>query len=105
MLGLDTESYRASIEDILDKTILRQLDDRAQQGLDKEALASLINLLVRALCRGAGSVDGGQTHRRGVANVRLAGLLKPARELLDRVHAEVFLTQPLIEYLLANLVL
>lgn len=49
MLGLDAESYRAAIEEILDKTILNQLSANAPQGLDKESLAPLINLLVRAL--------------------------------------------------------
>ncbi|MCG8559290.1 MAG: YybS family protein [Hyphomicrobiales bacterium] len=49
MVGLDAESYRAAIQEILDKTILDQLGANAPQGLDKEALTPLINLLVRAL--------------------------------------------------------
>ncbi|MGI9383421.1 MAG: DUF2232 domain-containing protein [Methyloligellaceae bacterium] len=49
MLGLDSESYRATIQDILNKTILNQLGANAPEGLDKESLAPLINLMVRAL--------------------------------------------------------
>lgn len=49
LLGLSAEAYEATVRDMLDNTILKQLGDSAPQGLDKDALAPVVDLLVRAL--------------------------------------------------------
>lgn len=49
LFGMDVETYRASLQEILDKTFLSQLPDMGEIALDKEKLAPVIELLIRAL--------------------------------------------------------
>jgi hypothetical protein len=49
LFGLDVETYRASLQEILDKTFFSQLPEGVPKGLDKETMGPVIELLIRAL--------------------------------------------------------
>ncbi len=49
LFGMDVETYRANLQEILDKTFLNQLPEGMPKGLDKEKIAPVIELLIRAL--------------------------------------------------------
>ncbi len=49
LFGMDVETYRANLQEILDKTFLNQLPEDMPKGLDKEKMAPVIELLIRAL--------------------------------------------------------
>lgn len=49
LFGMDVETYRANLKEILDRTFLNQLPEDLPQGLDKEKMAPVIELLIRAL--------------------------------------------------------
>jgi hypothetical protein len=49
LFGMDVETYRANLQEILDKTFLSQLPNVGELALDKEKLAPVIEMLIRAL--------------------------------------------------------
>ena len=49
MFGMDIETYRTNLQEILDKTFFSQFPDGAPPGMDKENMAPVIELLIRAL--------------------------------------------------------
>ena len=49
LLGMDVETYRANIHQILDKVFFANLPDGLPPGFDKEQMAPVIELLIRAL--------------------------------------------------------
>lgn len=49
LFGMDVETYRANLQEILNKTFLSQMPDGVPKGMDKEKMAPVIELLVRAL--------------------------------------------------------
>ncbi len=49
LFGMDVETYRANLQEILDKTFFSQFPEGMPQGLDKEKMAPVIELLIRAL--------------------------------------------------------
>lgn len=49
LFGMDVETYRANLQEILNKTFFNQLPEGMPQGLDKEKMAPVIELLIRAL--------------------------------------------------------
>jgi hypothetical protein len=49
LFGMDVETYRANLQEILDKTFLNQIPEGMPKGMDKEKLAPVIELLIRAL--------------------------------------------------------
>jgi len=49
LFGMDVETYRANLQEILDKTFFSQLPEGMPKGLDKEKIAPVIELLIRAL--------------------------------------------------------
>lgn len=49
LLGTDIETYRANLNDILDKTLFRQLPGAGPEGLDKEKMEPIVEMLIRAL--------------------------------------------------------
>jgi len=49
LLGMDVETYRSNLQEILDKTFLSRLPDTGELSLEKEKLAQVIEMLIRAL--------------------------------------------------------
>ena len=49
LFGMDVETYRANLQEIIDKTFFGQLPEGMPKGLDKEKMAPVIELLIRAL--------------------------------------------------------
>lgn len=49
LFGLDVETYRANLQQILDKTLLNQLPGGVPPGMSKEQMGPVIELLIRAL--------------------------------------------------------
>ena len=49
LLGMDIESYRSNLQEIIDKTFLSRLPDTGDISLEKEKLTHVIEMLVRAL--------------------------------------------------------
>ncbi|GBE43807.1 hypothetical protein BMS3Bbin10_01888 [bacterium BMS3Bbin10] len=49
LFGMDVETYRANLQQILDKTFLNQLPGGTPPGMSKEQMGPVIELLIRAL--------------------------------------------------------
>ena len=49
LLGMDVETYRSNLQEIIDKTFLSRLPDAGGITLEKEKLAPVIEMLIRAL--------------------------------------------------------
>ena len=49
MFGMDIETYRTNLQEILEKMFFSQLPDGAPAGMDKEKMAPVMELLIRAL--------------------------------------------------------
>ncbi|MDA7946691.1 MAG: YybS family protein [Hyphomicrobiaceae bacterium] len=49
MFGMDIETYRTNLQEILDKTFFSQLPEGAPPGMNKEDMAPVIELLIRTL--------------------------------------------------------
>lgn len=53
MLGVDTEGYRATLRELLENSLLPQLDPEATEGLDGEAIDAMVDILARLLPAGS----------------------------------------------------
>ena len=49
LFGMDMETYRANLQEVLEKTFFSQLPGGTPPGVNKEDMASVIELLIRAL--------------------------------------------------------
>lgn len=49
LFGADVETYRTSLQEILDKTFFSRMPEGAPEGLDKEKLKPVMELLIRSL--------------------------------------------------------